>query len=248
MSTRTLVGRITALYRYPVKGMRGEALEAAAVGWHGLDGDRRYAFVKAGSTAGFPWLSARDIPGMLLYSARFADPADPRDSAVLVTTPAGRELPLDSPDLQAELSALHGGPVALLHLYKGCQDTAALSLIGTASVDALREASGVAGLDARRFRPNLVVEVASGKPFDEESWLGEVVSAGEGDDTPLLRVDRQNVRCAVTTIDPDSGQRDSRVLKTVVEQRGERAGVYLSTQRSGMLRVGDPLYWVTGAR
>ena len=41
------VGVVKQLYRFPVKSMRGEALEAANVYWHGLDGDRRYAFVQA---------------------------------------------------------------------------------------------------------------------------------------------------------------------------------------------------------
>lgn len=42
-----VVGRIAALHRYPVKSMRGESLAQARVGWHGLEGDRCYAFVRA---------------------------------------------------------------------------------------------------------------------------------------------------------------------------------------------------------
>ncbi len=41
------VGAVEALFRYPVKSMRGERLEVADLGWHGLDGDRRLAFRRA---------------------------------------------------------------------------------------------------------------------------------------------------------------------------------------------------------
>jgi uncharacterized protein YcbX len=48
------VGRIEAIFRYPVKSMRGEPLDAASMGWHGLEGDRRLAFVGSTSAAGCP--------------------------------------------------------------------------------------------------------------------------------------------------------------------------------------------------
>ena len=38
------IGQIEAIYRYPVKSMRGERVDAATLGWHGIDGDRRLAF------------------------------------------------------------------------------------------------------------------------------------------------------------------------------------------------------------
>jgi uncharacterized protein YcbX len=38
------IGHVEAIYRYPVKSMRGERLESATFGWHGLEGDRRLAF------------------------------------------------------------------------------------------------------------------------------------------------------------------------------------------------------------
>ena len=51
------IGTVKALFRHPVKSMRGEELDAATIGWHGVDGDRRYAFVKSDSPSGFPWLT-----------------------------------------------------------------------------------------------------------------------------------------------------------------------------------------------
>ena len=52
------IGQVEAIYRYPVKSMRGERLEITRLGWHGLDGDRRLAFRRMNDRSGFPWLSA----------------------------------------------------------------------------------------------------------------------------------------------------------------------------------------------
>jgi uncharacterized protein len=52
---------VVGLWRYPVKSMAGEALVAAEVSWHGLAGDRRWAFVRDGVVrSGFPWLTLRE--------------------------------------------------------------------------------------------------------------------------------------------------------------------------------------------
>src|SRR3954451_9434855 len=69
---------VAAIYRYPVKAMAGESLTAAELRWHGLEGDRRYAFVQSDHTGDFPWLTIRELPGMMLYRPRAAaDPEDP---------------------------------------------------------------------------------------------------------------------------------------------------------------------------
>jgi MOSC N-terminal beta barrel domain len=57
----TVVGRVAALWRYPVKSMAAEALDDAEVSWHGFAGDRRSAFIRDGQVrSGFPWLTIRD--------------------------------------------------------------------------------------------------------------------------------------------------------------------------------------------
>ena len=45
------VGRVAGLWRYPVKSMGAEALEAVEVSWAGMAGDRRWALVRGGSRA-----------------------------------------------------------------------------------------------------------------------------------------------------------------------------------------------------
>ena len=98
-----LVATVAALYRFPVKSMQGESLASARLGWHGLDGDRRYAFVKTGDLSNFPWLTARDLPALVRYQACVSDPADACGSAVRVRAPSGAEHEVTSPDLLDEL-------------------------------------------------------------------------------------------------------------------------------------------------
>jgi len=57
-SMPTEIGQVEAIFRYPVKSMRGEQLEVANLGWHGLEGDRRLAFRRMADRSGMPWLTA----------------------------------------------------------------------------------------------------------------------------------------------------------------------------------------------
>ena len=86
----TVVGRVVALWRYPVKSMAAERLDEVEVSWHGLAGDRRWAFIRDGHVrSGFPWLTIRERPDMARYQPRFAEPDRPNGSLTLVRTPSG---------------------------------------------------------------------------------------------------------------------------------------------------------------
>ena len=87
------VGRVLELHRYPVKSMAGERLEEVHLGWHGLAGDRRYAFLRLDSRSGLPWLSARDFPGLLCYKAYYPDDEDLSRGRPIVITPDGETFP-----------------------------------------------------------------------------------------------------------------------------------------------------------
>jgi len=59
------VGRVVGLWRYPVKSLAAEPLSEVDVSWHGLAGDRRWAFVRDGvPQSGFPWLTLRERGNM----------------------------------------------------------------------------------------------------------------------------------------------------------------------------------------
>ena len=98
----TVVGRVVGLWRYPVKSMAAERLDEVEVSWHGLAGDRRWAFIRDGQVgSGFPWLTIRERPEMALYRPRFAEPGRPNASRTLVRTPSGGEFDTADPVLAA---------------------------------------------------------------------------------------------------------------------------------------------------
>ncbi|HEX6746293.1 MAG TPA: MOSC N-terminal beta barrel domain-containing protein [Longimicrobium sp.] len=225
------VGRVAGLWRYPVKSMAAEALERADVGWHGLEGDRRWAFVREGmARSGFPWLTLRENPRMWGYRPRLADPDRPDACTTLVRTPSGAELDVTDPALAEELG--HGARV--MRQSRGIFDTFPLSLITTQTVRALGGMVG-APLDPLRFRPNLLVEAAGGEPFAEDAWVGAVLEVG----SLRMRVDKRDERCVVINVDPATTERNAAVLRTVAQQRQACLGVYGTTVHPGRVSVGD---------
>ncbi len=233
-------GVISGLYRYPVKSMRGESLSEAHLDWHGLDGDRRYAFVRQGANSGFPWFTGRDLSQLLLYTPRFLQPQDLKQSSIVVATPTGHDLPLEGPELAEELQQACGQAIFLFKLGRGAYDSQVLSLMSTASVAALGESAGM-NLGSSRFRQNILIETHDGRPFQEEEWLDRVLAFGPDLDGPRIRLNRRIIRCVMINIDPHTAERDARVLKTVAQSRDNGAGIYASVERPGTIRVGDPV-------
>ena len=108
--------KVVALYRYPVKAMAGEALETAQLGWAGLEGDRRHAFVQSDDRSDFPWLTIREVPALTTYVPVL------RDGGVFVRTPAGRELDVASRRARRGARRRRRRPVHLLHSARGLFD------------------------------------------------------------------------------------------------------------------------------
>jgi len=228
------IGQIEAIFRYPVKSMRGESLDAATLGWHGLDGDRRLAFRRLDERGGFPWLSASKLPDLIPFTPVRRGEELPTH----VVLPDGRELPLFGEALAAEIGRRCGSPVEMMHLKQGIFDDASISVITSHTV---REVSRLAGTsaDVRRFRPNIVVRSARAVPFEEDEWVGGVLSFGEADDAPAVSVTMRDVRCVMVNIDPDGGSAAPEVLKAVVRRNQNNAGIYATVTRIGRLAVGQ---------
>ena len=227
------VGRVAGLWRYPVKSMAADPLPSAELSWHGVAGDRRWAFMQERREAsGFPWLTIRDRADMVRYRPRFARPEQPNASPVVVTTPAGAELDVADPVLAAEL----GDGVRAVKLDRGTFDTLPLSLITTQSVGSLGRLVG-RPLDVRRFRPNVVIDAHDADAFPEETWTGCTLRIGDA----LVRVDARDQCCIVVNVDPATAQRDPIVFRTIGRHRTARVGVYATTARPGHVAVGDPV-------
>ncbi|WP_420630484.1 MOSC domain-containing protein [Candidatus Leptofilum sp.] len=236
------VGVVKELYRFPVKSMRGESLQEAHGFWHGLDGDRRYAFVRSDDQSGFPWLTGRQLPQMLQFTPRFAQPEDVVNSPVEVTLPDGRILPIHSPELNQELADAYGKPVNLIKIGRGAFDTQVISVMSTTTVAALSEMIGTA-MTPIRFRQNIIIEPFDEQPFVEERWLDSSLvfgnQRGNMPDGLRIRLNQRIQRCVMINIDPETSEKEPAVLKTVAQTRQNCAGVLSSTERPGMVHVGD---------
>ena len=232
------IGHVCEIVRYPVKSMAGTATESAFLGWHGLAGDRRFAFRRMGVDSGFPWLSASRLPELLLYHPVGLDESTGEPLPTHVHTPAGSCVELRSPELTAEIAERLGSGVDLMKLKHGIFDEGAVSVISPATIAGIGREAG-RDLDRRRFRANIVVETERREPFLEDEWIGRMLVFGDSDPRPAVSVTMCDMRCIMVNIDPETGEQDARVMKTVVRLNKNYAGVYATVVRSGTIRVGD---------
>lgn len=232
------LGRVFEIVRYPVKSMAGAPSESAILGWHGLDGDRRFAFRRTGDQSGVPWLTASRLPELLLYHPVGLDESSGEPVPTHVRTPAGSRVELQGPELKAELVDRFGRDLDLMKLNNGIFDDAAISVISLSTIAGVGREAGLE-LDRRRFRANIVVETDRSEPFDEDEWVGRMVVFGDSDPQPAASVTSRDLRCMMINLDPETAEQDARVLKTVARLNQSNAGVYATVVRSGRIHVGD---------
>lgn len=234
------IGQIKRLFRYPVKSMAGVPLDRADLGWHGLNGDRRFAFRRLMDQSGFPWLTASRLPQLLLYKPVGEAGVD-KVLPTHVRTPDGAELELEGEDLRNELSRRHGSPVQMMQLKHGIFDEATVSLINVGTIrEVEREANRQ--LDVLRFRPNIVIESHDVEPFAEDQWVGKTLRFGTDDNGPAVSVTMRDLRCVMLNLDPETAEADSSVMKAALRLNANHAGVYATVIRSGELRIGQKVY------
>ena len=215
--------------------MRGEALPAAALTLQGLDEDRRYAFVQAASRSSFPWLTARELPEMLRFGTAVQQAGTP-EVLVSVTAPGGATWPVNSEELRRDLEERSGRPLFLLRDARGSYDVAPISIISRQTAGRIAEESGTEE-EPWRFRPNLLVDLEGGQPFDELSWVGRIIRVGEA----RIAVTEADQRCVMITLDPVTTKASPAILRCVVQQHGKCAGVYGTVITPGEVRTGDRL-------
>jgi uncharacterized protein YcbX len=236
------LGRISAIFRYPVKSMAGELLDVAKLGWHGIAGDRRFAFRRLDDNSEFPWLNASKLPQLLLYKPFLPESNTAELLPTHVRTPEGNEYELRSNELREEISSRFGSDVELMNLKHGIFDEACISVISLGTVHGIERESG-REVDLRRFRPNVVIETGSAEPFTEDKWVGRTLMFGDGNSgsapTAVIGVTLKDERCVMVNLDPDTADKDSSVMKTVVRLNQNYAGVYGTVVKAGELRVGQ---------
>jgi hypothetical protein len=129
-----------------------------------------------------------------------------------------------------------------------CYDEFPISLVSQASLDHLSRHAGAALVfDSRRFRPTFVVRGC--RPHEEDGWLGGVIQVGA---ELRLHILARDPRCAITTLDPNTGQRDVDTLRYILGYRpNPRAayfGVYGIVEHPGRVTIGDAVGTPTSPR
>jgi uncharacterized protein YcbX len=212
--------------------MAPEVLTQADVSWHGLSGDRRWAFVRDNAVHnGFPWLTLRECAEMSQYLPSFTNDSKPDTSPTIVQTPAGAVHDVTDPALA---SALCPGGAYAIRQSRGVFDTFPVSLITTQTIAQLGKIVGES-LVVQRYRPNILVEADNDTPVPEDDWVGRVLRFG----SVRVRIDKRDGRCVVITIDPATAERKPAILRAVAEQRQGCLGVYGTTVNPGRVAVGD---------
>jgi uncharacterized protein YcbX len=232
--------RVCELWRYPVKSLQGERLDAVAVGPDGLEGDRRFAIYDLQTGFG---LTARRIPELLFAAARLRE-----DGSAEITLPDG-SVARDDEALSAwlgravrlraasssEVSRRYENPVDFedeaaspWEPFLGAPDAfhdsvrTRVSLVSTGTIGAW---------DRRRFRSNVLVDGEG-----EDALVGSSVTLGEA----VLHVGHRIERCVMTTRPQPGGiDRDLTVLRTIARERSACLAVGALVARPGTVRVGD---------
>lgn len=270
MTRTAALGRVSALWRYPVKSMAGEQLDACEATERGLLGDRAYALLGAADGLVASAKNPRVWPDLLAYRAAFTEPPVPGAALppVRITLPDGRVV-TSGDRADSELSAALGRPVVLSarpperpvlqQFWPNLDGTAAgeavtdeampagtffdvatLNLLFTTTLDRLSRAYPDGQFVVRRFRPNIVVAPETLQGDDPEP--GWVGRILAVGDTVRIRIDARCARCVMTTLGQPDLPADRGILRTVVRANEGFAGLYGMVIRSGRIRVGDPLW------
>ena len=245
---------VAAIYLSPVKSLALVSREAVTLGPAGIAEDRRFHLIDGRGRL----LTQRQLGRLALVSAAY-DPAgeelrlsfpDGRAAAGVValgervlTTIWGRRTPgavVAGPWGEA-LSEFCGGPVRLVKTEApgAAFDEYPVSLLSQASVDFLTGLTrGQVEFHARRFRPNFLL--AGGAPHQEDGWLGGLARLGP---TAQVRLTAPDPRCAITAVNPDTGQRDFNTPGLLQAYRPAAGapcfGIYGAVETGGVVSVGD---------
>ena len=188
-------GVVSQLWRYPVKSFLGERLDEVSLDARGVVGDRAFAVHDAHGKFGSGKTSAR----FRLLRDLFDFSAETDGAGVVVRAPGGASFRVGDPELDALLSARYGERLAVVaegavsHL-----DAGPVHLLTTSTLRWVEQEYGRTGGDARRYRPNIVLET-EGVALVEEEWAGASLSIG----SCVLEVSRRVERCVMPTFRQD---------------------------------------------
>jgi uncharacterized protein YcbX len=260
------IGTVESIWRYPVKGMRGEELPHVYTAYTGVMGDRIYGVVAADGDPGHPWHTGRNQEEFVLYKASYGcsedlllppnldatysewepgiDPLYPDAEAfkVSVETPEGVVYDdIEQPAFIEDLEKLTGRSLKMHSTQRGIFDARPVSLISPAVAAKLGEELGM-HIDKRRFRANFYIDWDNqDDPFYEMSLVGKTLKIGQW--LELMIVER-DPRCEMITLDPDTAEETPRLLQHLARKHSGDAGVFAAVLKRGRVNKGDPVILV----
>ncbi len=257
-----IIGTVESLWRYPVKGMRGEELPEAFMGFSGFYGDRCYAVRDSAARKGFPYLNGNVQPAMLRCQPQFrhfekslkppnlteasslapgVTPTNPdaNDFDLDVINASGKVLSIDDlrllEMLGENLRGVHN--LSIVRSDRALTDCRPISLISRQTIRQI-EAELEIPIDKRRFRANVYFNLNSDEGFGEDKLINRRLRIGQKAEIMVLERDP---RCKAISLDPETGEHNPQVLKKVAQMREANAGIYCAVLVEGMLTAGDSI-------
>lgn len=203
---------VAGLWRYPVKSLAGEALSATAVGLNGIPGDRTVWVLGPEGVR-----TSRRHYRLLGLRGTWSS-----DGHALID---GH--PWESPEALALVRSAAGQDAWLEESDEHDRFDILPLLVATDG------AVAAFGRDIRRLRPNILIGGVDG--LDEREWPGAELHIGD----VVVRLESLRGRCPMTTVDPDTLERDPQVLRDIGRRFGGRLALDASVARAGTIAVGD---------
>jgi uncharacterized protein len=259
---RRQIGTVGALWRYPVKSLRGESLAEAGLTERGIAGDRAWA-VRELERGGI--MSARTFPAMLQMNARYlGGPTTDLAAPVVIELPDGRAVNPEDPRTPAILSELLRRRVSLERVrrerltpeqveaimrgeayppHRDFFDEDVMHLVATGTLEFMHSLWPDSDFDPRRFRANIYVDTGDeADGFVEDRWLEGVLEIGE--QARIVGM-RPAIRCAMTTHPQSELPHDVNILRTAWQYHQAYVGVFAAVGAPGTIRLNDPVVLVS---
>lgn len=237
-----IVGRVSELWWYPVKSFLGQKRDSLITLPEGVPGDREFAL--ADSSSGRVLSAKRvhqlvsgrtDGNEMVLPDGRRVSP-DASDAAEILSSWLGREVRVvrapagdERPEVLGEEDTIFRGQAGGLH------DDSPIHIVTTSTLAYLRTLYPGGDYDARRFRPNIVIDTGAAEGPVEQAWIGKVLRIGAAE----FDVTKPCHRCVITTLPQFELPHDPAILRTVNQQADGETGVYLRARAESRVAVGE---------
>jgi uncharacterized protein YcbX len=261
------VGEVAAIWRYPVKSILGEELNAVDVTEYGLSGDRSLALIDRETGKVASAKNPRLWPNLFEYRASYLRPPVDTQSLPLVRIdlPTGESLTTEQTDLEDQLSASLGRAVRIAQASNEIvtsegywPDYDWLESPDEVFEFALPQGTFFDGMPVHILTTATLAFLKATAPrsrFDVRRFRPNfVIETPDGthgfveDDwigrtlafgEVTLRIERPCPRCVMTTLSQANLPKDPEVLRAAVQKNAGNVGAYATVVDSGQVRYGN---------